>query len=79
MNGDLMDVIIEKCKENEAYAAAFDYLLKAAQTSSIVGMTREETITIVAVGWEVGNDPSLSEMLKTLTEISKMGLEIKDK
>jgi hypothetical protein len=76
MNEEIMDKIIEKCKENPKYAEAFDHLLKVCQAAAQAGFTNEELAATCLMGWMVGMDPSLAEMIETMSKISKMGLDI---
>lgn len=79
MNEEVMDKIMEKCKTDPRFAEVFDFLLKGAQAAATIGMTTEEMATICMTGWTIGSDPSLAEMLKSITKISKLGLDIIDK
>jgi len=79
MNDELMDKIIEKCKNNEQFALIFDHLMKDGQAAAMLGFTMEEVATITSVGFMIGSDPKLAEMVKNMVNISKMGLDIVDK
>jgi hypothetical protein len=79
MNEELMDKIMERCKRDSEFAEVFDFLLKASQAAASVGMSNEEMAIVCMTGWTIGNDPQLAEMLKSMTEISKKGLDIIDK
>ena len=79
MNEELMDKIIEKCKENPEFATIFDHLMKGSQAAAHGGFTMEEVATICTVGFMIGCDPKLAEMVKNMAAISKMGLDIVDK
>ena len=79
MNEEVIDKIMEKCKADPRFAEVFDFLLKGAQAAATIGMTTEEMATICMTGWTIGSDPSLAEMLKSITKISKLGLDIIDK
>ena len=79
MNEEIMDKIMEKCKTGERLAEVFDFLLKGSQAAASIGMTTEEMATICMTGWTIGSDPNLAEMLKSITKISKLGLDIVDK
>jgi len=76
MNEEIMDKIIEKCKQDPKYAQAFDHLLKVCQAAAQAGFTNEELATTCLMGWMIGIDPSLAEMMETMAKISKMGLDI---
>lgn len=79
MNEKLMDKIINKCKENAELAMVFDHLMTDSQAAATVGLTMEEVATICSVGYMIGSDPKLAEMVKNIAKISKMGLDIVDK
>jgi hypothetical protein len=79
MNEELMDKIIEKCKEDPAFAEAFDHLLKVSQAAAIAGFSNEELASVCMMGWMVGMNPDLSKMISNISKISEMGLDIVDK
>ena len=79
MNEELMDKVIEKCKEDEEFAMVFDHLMQASQSAAVAGFTMEEMATVCTVGFMIGADPKLAEMVKNMAAISKMGLDIVDK
>lgn len=79
MNEEVMDKIIKKCQEDPKYAEAFDHLLKVCQAAAKVGFTNEELANTCLMGWMIGMDPSLAEMIETMSKISKMGLDIVEK
>lgn len=79
MNEDVIDKLIEKCKNNPEMAEAFDYLLKASQASALAGFNNEELANVAMMGWIIGMDPSLAEMMDNMIKISKMGLDIVEK
>lgn len=79
MNEELMDKIIEKCKEDPAYAEAFDRLLQVSQAAAKAGFSNEELATVCMLGWMVGVDPDLAEMVSNMAKISKLGLDIVEK
>jgi hypothetical protein len=79
MNEDLMDKIIERCKTDEEFAMVFDHLMQATQAAAVAGMTMEELSTVCTVGFMIGSDPKLAEMVKNMAAISRMGLDIVDK
>ena len=79
MNEELMDKIMERCKTDPQFAEVFDFLLKASQAAGALGMRTEEMAVICMTGWTIGTDPQLAQMLKSMTEISRKGLDIIDK
>ena len=79
MNEEIIDKIIEKCKKNPEMAEAFDYLLKASQAAALAGMSNEELASVATMGWVIGMDPTLAEMMSNMAKISGMGLDIVEK
>ena len=79
MNEEIMDKIIAKCKDNPELGMVFDHLMSDAQCAAVAGFTMEEVATICSVGFMIGSDPKLAEMVKNMAAISKMGLDIVDK
>jgi hypothetical protein len=79
MNEEVIDRLIEKCKNNPEMADAFDYLLKASQAAALAGFSNQELANVSMMGWIIGMDPSLAEMMENMIKISKMGLDIVEK
>ena len=79
MNEQLMDKIIDKCKENPELGMIFDHLMSDSQAAAVAGFSMEEVATICSVGFMIGSDPKLAELVKNIANISKMGLDIVDK
>ena len=78
MNEELMDKIIEKCKGNPELGMVFDHLMSDSQAAATAGFTMEEVATICSVGFMIGSDPKLAELVKNIANISRMGLDIVD-
>lgn len=78
MNEEIMNKVIEKCLEDQKYAQAFDHLMKAAQMAALSGFTNEEMANVCIMGWIVGTDPELGEMIKNMARINNLGLDIVD-
>jgi len=79
MNEEVMDRIMKRCQEDEEYAKAFDLLMKAAQEAANAGFTNQDMASVCIMGWMIGMDPALGAMIKNMSKISKMGLDIVDK
>ena len=79
MNEEIMDKIIELCKDNPEMAKVFDHLMQASQAAAGVGFTMEQVANVCTVGFLIGSDPLLGEMIKNITNISKLGLDIVEK
>ena len=77
-NDEVMDKVLKKCKENPEYLRAFEKFMHWSQAAPNVGMTVEEMASICMMGYAIGEDPSLQEMIANMLKISKMGLDIKD-
>jgi hypothetical protein len=77
-NDEVMDKVLKKCKENPEYLRAFEKFMHWSQTAPNVGMTVEEMASICMMGYAIGEDPSLQEMIANMLKISKLGLDIKD-
>jgi hypothetical protein len=74
-----MDKILEKCKNDPKYAESFDHILRVCQAAALVGFTNDELANTCLLGWMIGMDPSLGEMIQAMSKISKMGLDIVEK
>ena len=79
MNEETMDRIMKRCKEDEKYAEAFDLMMKSAQAAAHAGFSNEDMASVCILGWMIGMDPALGAMIKNMSKISKMGLDIVDK
>ena len=77
-NDKVMDIVLKKCKENPEYLEVFEKFMHWSQIAPEVEMTVEEMASICMMGYAIGEDPSLQEMIANMLEISKMGLDIKD-
>jgi len=53
--------------------------MKASQAAGPAGFSMEEVASVCTVGFMIGADPKLAEMVKNMATISKMGLDIVDK
>ena len=74
----IMDKVLKKCKEDPKYLEAFQEFMQWSQMAPQIEMTIEEMASICMMGYAIGQDPSLQEMLVNMLEITKMGLDIKD-
>lgn len=79
MNEEIMDKLMQRAMEDEEFAYVFDMLMKASQLAAMKGLTMQEMATVCMTGWTIGNDPDLTQMVKHMAEISKLGLKITDK
>jgi hypothetical protein len=79
MSEEVMDKIMAKCAEDPKYAEAFDHLLRVCQAAAHAGFTNEELANTCLMGWMIGMDPELGQMIEAMSKISKMGLDIVEK
>ena len=75
----LMDRIIKKCEEDPEFKKVFEQLMAWSQKATTVGMSTQEMASICMMGYAIGQDPELQEMIQNMLKISKMGLDIVDK
>ena len=76
MNEEVMDRIMAKCKEDPKFAEVFDNLLKVCQAAAKAGFTNEELANVCTMGWMIGMDPGLAEMIEAMAKLSRMCLDI---
>lgn len=74
-----MNELIEKCLKNPEFKEIFESFLETGQRAAIAGMTVEEMASICMMGYAVGKDPALTEMVKNMAKIGSLGLDIVDK
>jgi len=74
-----MDAIMKRCKEDPEYMEIFRMFMELSQKAAIIGMSVNEMANICMMGYAIGEDPSLQEMILNMDKITKMGLDIKDK
>jgi len=79
LNDDLMNKILEKCKKDPKFLDVFENLLKWSQSAALAGMSVEEMASICMMGYAIGEDPSLQEMVKNMNKINNLGLDIVEK
>ena len=77
-NDEIMDIVLKKCKENPEYLKVFEKFMQWSQCAPTVDMSVSEMAAICMMGYTIGEDPSIQEMIANMLEISKMGLDIKD-
>lgn len=78
-NDEIMDIVLKKCKEDPEYLKLFEDLMHSSQIAPVVDMEMEEMASICMMGYAIGRDPSLQEMITNMLKINKLGLDIKDK
>ena len=75
-NQEVMDAVLAKCKKSPEYLKVFEGFMEYAQRASMEGMTVNEMANICMMGYAIGEDPALQEMIRNMLQINKMGLDI---
>ena len=75
---ELMDKVLKKCKEDPEYLNVFERFMEMAQLAPTVGMTMEEMANICTMGYVIGKDPTIQDMIGNMLKINKLGLDIKE-
>ena len=78
-NEEIMDKIMKKCQEDPNFLKLFQEFMMLAQKAAQSGMSVNEMANICMLGYTIGEDPALSEMVLNMAKISEMGLDIIDK
>ena len=76
---EIMEMIIQKCNESPEFKKVFEQLMAWSQRASMTGMSVNEMAAICMLGYSIGQDPELQEMIRNMLKISQMGLDIVDK
>lgn len=76
---ELMDKIVKRCQEDPEFKKVFDKLMEWSQRAAQAQMSVQEMANICMMGYAIGQDPELQEMIANMLKISEMGLEIVDK
>jgi len=74
-----MEELIKKAAADPEWRAVYDALMKWSQEASMLGWSVEEMASVCMMGYAVGQEPSLQEMMKNMSKINKLGLDIVDK
>lgn len=75
----IMDELIKKCMKDPNLRKIFESFLETSQQAAMAGMKVEEMASICMMGYAIGKDPSLQDMVKNITKITNLGLDIIDK
>ena len=75
----LMDKIIARCQEDPEFKKVFEQLMGWAQKAAHVDMSVNEMASICMMGYTIGQDPELQDMIQNMLKISDLGLDIVDK
>ena len=76
---ELMDKILERCKEDPKFLALFQGFMELSQQAPSIGMSVEEMANICMSGYAIGESPELMKMVAKMNKINKIGLDIVDK
>jgi hypothetical protein len=76
---ELMDKILERCKEDPKFLALFRGFMELSQKAPGIGMSVEEMANICMTGYAIGESPELLEMVSKMNKINKIGLDIVEK
>jgi hypothetical protein len=79
LDNELMDKIIEKCKLDPEFKKVFEQLMAWSQKAVGVEMSVNEMASICMMGYAIGQDPELQDMIQNMLRISNLGLDIVDK
>ena len=79
INEKSMDELIKKCMNNPKLRKIFESFLENSQQAALEGMTMEEMASVCMMGYAIGKDPGLQDMVKNITKISNLGLDVIDK
>lgn len=74
-----MEELIKKVAKNPEWRETYEELMKWSQKASMLGWTVEDMANVCMMGYAVGQTPSLQNMLKNMSKIGKLGLDIVDK
>jgi hypothetical protein len=78
MSDEKMNELIKKAASDPEWMKVFEAFMKWSERASILGWEVEEMASVCMMGYAVGQDPSLQEMVKNMAAISKLGLDIVD-
>ena len=78
MNEELMNKVIERCLKDPEFQKVFEQLIAWSQRAAQAEMSVEEMASICMMGYAIGEDPSLQQMVDNMIKISNMGLDIID-
>ena len=78
MNEELMNKVIERCLKDPEFQKVFEQLLAWSQRAAQAEMSVEEMASICMMGYAIGEDPTLQQMVDNMIKISNMGLDIID-
>ena len=69
-----LEKFLKKAEENPELMEVLKGIVYYCQAASEMGISIEEVAAAGTVGWTIGRDPKLKEMLKHFIKMSEMGL-----
>ena len=79
IDDEKMDELIRKCMQDPKLKKIFESFMQTSQQAALVGLKVEEMASICMLGYAIGLDPTLQEMVKNMMKITNLGLDIVDK
>ena len=79
LDEETMNELIQKAATDPEWRKVFDAFMAWSQRASELGWTVEEMASVCMMGYTVGKDPSLQQMIKNISKINNLGLDIVDK
>ena len=79
LDDELMNDLIQRCINDPKLKKIFESFLSTSQQAAEIGLTVQEMASICMMGYAIGKDPSLQEMVKNISKIANLGLDIIDK
>tara|TARA_R110000822_G_scaffold297024_1_gene419576 strand:- start:33 stop:302 length:270 start_codon:yes stop_codon:yes gene_type:complete len=78
IDDEKMDKLIKKASADPEWKETYEAFMKWSQTASMIGWTVEEMASVCMMGYAIGQDTDLQDMIKNMAAISKLGLDIID-
>jgi len=78
LDDEIMNKLVQKISEDPEWMKVFETFMEWSQKASLLGWTVEEMASVCMMGYVVGKDSSLQEMVKNMAAIGKLGLDIVD-
>jgi hypothetical protein len=79
IDDEKMNELIKKAATDPEWRKVFDAFMVWSQKASQLGWTVEEMASVCMMGYVVGSDPKLQEMVENIAKINNLGLDIIDK
>ena len=79
LDDKVMNKLIAKVATDPEWRKVFDSFMIWSRQASELGWTVEEMANVCMMGYAVGKDPSLQQMMENISKINNLGLDIVDK